>query len=232
MRGRVLLLAVLALLTALWLARRPLLVAVGRALVAEDALAPVDLLVVSNAATRADALEGARLYREGVSPRVAIAEWYVDPAIAEIRCLGIPLLDATQLTRAVLERSGVPAAAIVLMPGRAEGTEDEVTATAAYLRTDRAVRSVLFLAPRTHTARVRWLLRRRLPDQVRVAVRSAPYDTFSPDDWWHYRDVSREVMAEYLRWLNTRLLGDAWVGGASREAPVSCPCCSPTPARS
>jgi hypothetical protein len=62
---------------------------------------------------------------------------------------------------------------------------------------------------------------------VRVAVRSAPYDPFSADDWWRSRDASREVMAEYLRWVNTAILGDAW--GArlpgSGAAPVMCSCC-------
>jgi len=228
-RGRLVLLAVAALLAALWVGRRPALVAVGRALVAEDALGPADLLVASNAATRADALEAARLYDQKISPRIAIAEWYVDPATAEIHCLGVPLLDQTELARTILERSGVPAAAIQVMPGAAQGTEDEVAATAAYVRADASVRSVLFLAPRTHTARVRWLLRRRVPSGVRIAVRSAPYDTFSPDDWWHSRDMSREVMSELLRWLNTGLLGDAWSGSRISQEPARCSCCPEPP---
>lgn len=233
-RGRLVLLGAAALLAALWVGRRPILVGVGHALVAEDALGPADLLVVSNAATRADALEAARLYDQKISARIAIAEWYVDPVSAEIHCLGIPLLDPTDLARAILERSGVPAAAILVMPGRAEGTEDEVAATVAYVRANASVRSVLFLAPRTHTARVRWLLRRRLPPAVRVAVRSGPYDTFSPDDWWHSRDASREVMSELLRWVNSGLLGDAWGASPTRREPVHCSCCpdaaSPSPA--
>jgi hypothetical protein len=122
------------------------------------------------------------------------------------------------------------------MPGQAEGTEDEIAATEAFVRARKDVRSVLFLGPRTHTARVRWLLRRRLPAEVRVAVRSAPYDTFSPDDWWHSRDDSREVMAEYLRWVNTALLGDAWDGAPARRGSASCSCCPdgarPSPAPS
>ena len=94
---------------------------------------------------------------------------------------------------------------VPVMPGQAEGTEDEIAATAEYVRRNTEIQSVLFLAPRTHTARVRWLLRRRLPATVRVAVRSAPYDPFSADDWWRSRDASREVMAEYLRWVNTAM---------------------------
>ncbi len=220
------------LLAALWFGRRPVLVALGRALVVEDPLAPVDLLVVSNAAARADAIEGARLYREGISPRLAVAEWRVDPAVAEIRCLGIPLLDPTALSRAILERSGVPASAITVLPGQAEGTEDEVAAIVAYVRANERLQSVLVLVPRTHGARVRWLLHRHLRPTVRVAVRGAPYDLFSPDDWWRSREASREVMEEYLRWINTTILGDAWSRNpASLPGPsATCTCCAAGPA--
>jgi uncharacterized SAM-binding protein YcdF (DUF218 family) len=226
-RTRVVLALVLVLVASLWLGRRPLLVAMGRALVVEDPLAPVDLLIVSNAAARADALEAARLYRDGISRRLAVSDWVVDSVTAEVRCLGIPLLDPTSLSRAILERSGVPSSAIAVMPGQAEGTEDEIAATVEYVRGNAEVRSLLFLAPRTHTARVRWLLRRRLPPAVGVAVRSASYDPFYADDWWRSRDASREVMAEYLRWVNTAILGDAWGTRppGSGVAPVTCSCC-------
>jgi uncharacterized SAM-binding protein YcdF (DUF218 family) len=212
-------LALLLVAAALWLARRPLLVAIGGALVAEDAVAPVDAIVVSNASARADALEAARLYREGISARLVIAEWERDPLDTEVQRLGVPYLDSTALARAILERSGVPPAAITVLPGSAAGTEDEVAAAAAYVRAH-DLTSLLYLAPRSHTARARWLLRRRLPPPVRVAVRSARLDAFTVDGWWRSRDQSREVMAEYLRWLNSAVLGDAWRG---RPSPAAAP---------
>jgi uncharacterized SAM-binding protein YcdF (DUF218 family) len=200
-------------LATLFLARRPLLVAVGGALVAEDALTPVEVIVVSSAAARADALEAAQLYHEGISHRLVVAQWVVDPLDAELRRLGVPYLDTTVLALAILERSAVPAAAITVLPGAAGGTEDEVAAAAEYVRAE-GLRSVLYLAPRTHSARARWLLRRRLPAGVHVAVRSGRLDRYVPDGWWRSRDQSREVMSEYLRWLNSAFLSDAW-GAAS-----------------
>jgi uncharacterized SAM-binding protein YcdF (DUF218 family) len=214
----------------LWLGRRPLLGAVGRALVAEDPLVPVDAIVVSNAAARADALEAARLYRDGVSTRVVVPTWAPDPLDAELRCLGVPVLDVTALARAILDRSGVPPSAIATLPGAAAGTEDEIAAVADHVRMA-GLRSLLYVAPRSHGARARWLLRRRVPAHVHVAVRGAVVDHFDPDRWWSSRDASREVMAEYLRWLNSALLGDAW-RGRSVAAPVRCSCCDgghPTP---
>lgn len=202
---------------ALWLARRPFLTAVGGALVADDALVPADVIVVSSASARADALEAARLYAAGISPRLVIAEWVREPVDVEIERLGVPFLHVTALARAILERSGVPPSAITVLPGAASGTEDEVAAVAAYVP-DAGIRSVLYVGPRTHTARARWLLRHRLPPSVRVAARGPAADDFAADGWWRSRDQSREVMAEYLRWLNSALLGDAWRSGDARRA--------------
>lgn len=201
--------ALALVLVAAWLTREPLLTAIGGALVAEDALAPADVIFVSSASARVDALEAAELYRQGISPSLVVAEWATDPLDAELRRIGVPHLDVTALTRAVLEHSGVPAAAITILPGPVAGTEDEVAVAAEYVRT-RGVQSVLYLAPRSHSARARWLLRRRLPSSVRLVVRSGRLDPFMLDGWWRSRDDSRDVMSEYLRWLNTALFGDVW----------------------
>jgi uncharacterized SAM-binding protein YcdF (DUF218 family) len=218
-----LLVAVTVLLAVLWLARTPLLVAIGGALVAEDALAPADVIVVSNANARAAALEAARLYADGVSRRLVMAEWVHEPVDAEVQRLGVPLLAVTELARAILERSGVPPAAITVLPGAASGTEDEVAAVSAYLRRTDGVRSLLWVGPRTHTARARWLLRDAVPPSVRVAVRSSSRDDFAVDGWWRSRDQSREVMTEYVRWVNSAVLGDAWRSRSSvaRAAPAA-----------
>jgi len=194
---------------AVWIARRPLLVAIGSMLVVEDALAPVDVIVISSAGVREDSLEAAQLYHDGISRRLVVAKWFDEPLDAELRRIGVQNLDATSLALAILEHSGVPSSAVTVVPGPVAGTEDEVVATADYVRAV-AAHSVLFLAPRTHTARARWLLRRRLPPAVQLVVRSGRLDHFEVDGWWRHRDQSREVMAEYFRWLNSALLGDRW----------------------
>ncbi len=208
-RRRRALVALLLVAAALWIARRPLLIALGGALVAEDPLAPVDVMFVSSASARADALEAARLYRDGIAPRLVLAEWIREPVDVEIERLGVPYLPLTALARAILERSGVPPDAITVLPGAATGTEDEVAAAVTWVP-NAGIGSLVWVGPRTHTARTRWLLRRRLPPSVRVAVRSAAGDDFSVDGWWRSRDQSREVMSEYLRWLNTAVFRDAW----------------------
>jgi uncharacterized SAM-binding protein YcdF (DUF218 family) len=202
--------ALLLLGGALWLARRPLLTGLGAALVAEDPLAPVAAIVVSTTNVRATALEGATLYRDGVAPTLLIPRWHSDDIDAELARRGVRYLDVTGLAQAILTASGVPTAAVRVLPGAVDGTGAEVAAIAAWAQRE-APASLLYITARNHTARARRRLRRVVPPGTRVLVRASRYDRFAPDGWWHRRGAAREVMSEYLRWLNTFVLGDPWL---------------------
>lgn len=212
-QGTVLASVVVALLLVggvLWMARRPLLTALGAALVAEDPLEPVAAVVVSTTNVRASALEGAHLYHDGVAPELLIPRWHSDDLEAELARRGVRYLDATGLAQAILAASGVPADAVRVLPGAVDGTGAEVTAIAAWARSA-VPPSLLYITARNHTARARRRLRRVVPPGTRVLVRASRYDRFAPDGWWRRRDAAREVMSEYLRWLNTFVLGDPWL---------------------
>lgn len=187
---------------------RPVLQALGAALVAEGGLAPVDVIVVSNSSPVGDALEGAALYRDGVAAHVFLPGMMAQPRLAALRALGIPQLEAAELVRTVLERSGVPSAAIESLPDPVDGTETEVALIATYVRRQ-PIRRLLVITARTHSARTGWRLRHSLPAGVEVIVRSPRDDGFDPDAWWRSRDSTREVVFEYMRWVNS-LLGDLW----------------------
>jgi uncharacterized SAM-binding protein YcdF (DUF218 family) len=194
---------------AAWEARHAILSGAGALVVSEDPLGPAELMVVSNASARGDALEAARLYGAGISSRVVVLTWRAEPIDDEMRRLGVPYLPATELVHAILVHSGVPAGAIAVLPGPVDGLNSEIAVLATFAREHRP-ESLLFVTARTHTARARWLLRRTLPAGMRVAVRSPPSDRFSPRSWWESRDQSRELGEEYLRWLNTLILRDSW----------------------
>ena len=194
----------------LWLARRPLLTALGAALVAEDPVEPVAAIVVSTTNVRASALEGAQLYRDGVAPEVLLPRWHSDELDTELAKRGVRYLDATGLAQAILAASGVPADAVHLLPGEVDGTGAEVAAIAAWAQRA-APPSLLYVTARNHTARARRRLRKIVRPETRVLVRAPRYDRFAPDGWWRRRGAAREVMSEYLRWLNTFVLGDPWL---------------------
>jgi uncharacterized SAM-binding protein YcdF (DUF218 family) len=197
----------------LWLARRPLLTALGAALVAEDPVEPVAAIVVSTTNVRASALEGAQLYRDGVAPEVLLPRWHSDELDTELAQRGVRYLDATGLAQAILAASGVPSDAVHILPGEVDGTGAEVAAIAAWAQRA-APPSLLYITARNHTARARRRLRKVAPPGTRVLVRAPRYDRFAPDGWWRRRGAAREVMSEYLRWLNTFVLGDPWLAQA------------------
>jgi uncharacterized SAM-binding protein YcdF (DUF218 family) len=192
-----------------WLSRGPILTAVGRILIAEDALRRAEMIVVSNADPAADALEAARLYRQGLSAAIVLPRWISEPLDGELRRLHVPHLRTTELALAVLEQSGVPRRAVHLLSTPVDGTLAEIAEVAAFVRAAQP-HSVLFITARSHTARARWLLRRDLPAQIQVIVRSPQSDLFAADTWWQTREYSREVAMEYLRWVNTFVLHDPW----------------------
>ena len=51
---------------------------------------PVVMMVVSLASVRADALEVARLYHDGISGRIVLARWQDEPLDDDMRRLGVP----------------------------------------------------------------------------------------------------------------------------------------------
>lgn len=200
----------LAFLAAGWLLHRPAFVAIGSLLVTEDPLAPVDVVVVSNAYVRASALEAALLYREGRAPRIALLEWHTDRIDEALRREGIRAPNSTSVARSILEQGGVPPDAITVLPGTVDGTGAELAAILSWVAPAPA-RSVLYVTARTHTTRAGLRLRRELPAGVRVIVRASRWDAFDPGTWWHRRGTTREVLTEYIRWINTFVLGDLWL---------------------
>jgi uncharacterized SAM-binding protein YcdF (DUF218 family) len=209
----------------LWAARQPLLTRLGALLVAEDPLVPATVLVVSHASGRAAALEAARLHGQGTAPRILLFTWARDPVDDEVVRLGARFLPTTELLVDILVRSGVPADAIAVGPEPVDGLGSEVAAVARFAAEQRPA-SLLFITDRAHSARARWLLRRQVPSATAVAVRSPAIDGFRPDGWWRDRERSRQVVFEYVRWVNTLVLGDA-LRDRSRPASEAAPAGAP-----
>jgi uncharacterized SAM-binding protein YcdF (DUF218 family) len=195
-----------------WVNREWLLRSVAAALVVEDSALPADVIALTSSNVEACALEAAALYRESVARRVVLGVCSDCAALkGQLLELGIHYLDNPTLARLILERSGVPAGAISVLPDRVDGTETAVAAISRFVH-DNGASPVLVVTARSHTARTKWLLRRVLPPHSVVLVRSSRFDGFSITHWWRDREQAREVAMEYLRWMNAlRLPFRDWV---------------------
>jgi len=117
-------------------------------------------------------------------------------------------------------KSGVPREKITILPGAVDGTNTEITALVRYANREKP-ESLLYVTSRSHTARAGWRLRREASG-TRMLVRAPRNDDFHVESWWRSRGATREVMTEYLRSLNSYLLGDHWRGrdpSGARDAP-------------
>jgi hypothetical protein len=174
--------------------RQPVLRAAGWALVITEPVAPADVIVVSPDSGGAGALEAADLVQSGIATRVAT---FTDPPSGEdyefIR-RGLPYEDAGARQIRQLKLLGVTD--IVQISRTDVGTEGEGEVLPAWCD-QHEFRSVVFVAARDHSRRLRRVLDRAMKGHpTRVAVQPARYSSFDPDRWWETRVGVRTEIIE------------------------------------
>jgi hypothetical protein len=166
----------------------------GQVLVAEDPLAPADVIVLTVDARRPGVVEAIDLVEAGLSQRVA---FFVDPRwrIDEARVRqGVRVDDVGAGIMYDLLAAGVVDVAPI--PTAVNGTRDEGPVLARWCA-DHRVRSVIVVAPPDHTRRVRRMLRRSMKDvPTRVVVRAIRSAEFEPSRWWYTRGGVRTQLEE------------------------------------
>jgi len=174
--------------------RQPVLRAAGWARVVTEPVAPADAIVVSPDSGGAGALEAADLVQSGIATRVAV---FTDPPSGEdhefIR-RGLPYEDAAARQIRQLKLLGVTD--VVQIPRTDVGTEGEGEVLPAWCD-QHQFRSVVFVAARDHSRRVRRVLDRVMKGHpTQVTVRPARYSNFDPDRWWETRVGVRTEIIE------------------------------------
>jgi hypothetical protein len=178
--------------------RQGILRTAGWALVVDDPLAPVEVIVVAADADGAGVLEAVDLVQAGIARRVAV---FGDPPGAvdrEFLRRGVAYEDAAAIARRQLIALGVSAVEEV---GRASGTDAEARVLPEWCERH-GIRSLVFVAARDHSRRVRRVVRRSMKGgATTVIVRPARYSSFDPDRWWQTRDGTRTGIIELQKLL-------------------------------
>src|SRR5688572_4414311 len=175
----------------------------GLTLVAEDSLAPSDVVVLAPDVGDAGVLDSADLVTRGLAPRVVIASDEPSAIARELSRRGIPYEDAASRAVRLLQALGVPHAEILRLP--AGGTEDAGRMLPDWLRRH-GVRSVILVTGPDHSRRLRRVMRRNLDDSVRVTVRASRYTEFDAERWWRTRAGLRTGIVEIQKLLLDVLL--------------------------
>jgi uncharacterized SAM-binding protein YcdF (DUF218 family) len=175
----------------------------GRWLVREDPIAPADVIVVLSGGIPYRAEGAADLYRQKYAPEV----WITRPEGPEQQLseMGIRFVGEEEYSREVLMHEGVPAGAIVLLPGEIINTEEEIDEIVGDMRNRSKSRAIIVTGP-PHTRRVRALWSRLAARDQLAIVEAAREDPFDRDHWWHNTRDTYVVVREFMGLIN------AWVG--------------------
>jgi uncharacterized SAM-binding protein YcdF (DUF218 family) len=200
--------AAVVLVLALYVARRPLLTAVGRFLIVQDAPSPADAIVVLSGSVPDRILEAVDLYQAQLAPRIILTQVGQPPGLAALRARGVDLPEQYELNLNIAQRLGVPAAAISIVPTRVASTLTEAQVLVAYLRAQ-GIKSILLVTSRAHTRRASLVFRAMADGNLQINICPSRYDPFAPESWWHQHTDIRHVVTEYGKLLNYLLI-DQW----------------------
>jgi uncharacterized SAM-binding protein YcdF (DUF218 family) len=171
------LIAFLAILFVLYLARNPLLRLAGNFWVVDDPPAHADAIVVLSDDNYFGerAARAAELFKAGWAPRV----------VASGRNLR-PYASMAELMEHDLKDRGVPESAVVRFPNRAENTREEGAAVSEFVASH-GWKHILVVTSNYHTRRARYIYERLLPAGTALQVSAAHDSEFDPSGWWRTR---------------------------------------------
>jgi uncharacterized SAM-binding protein YcdF (DUF218 family) len=171
------LIAFLAVLFVLYLARNPLLRLAGNFWVVDDPPAHADAIVVLSDDNYFGerAARAAELFKAGWAPRV----------VASGRNLR-PYASIAELMQHDLKDRGVPESAIVRFPNRAENTREEAAAVSEFVASH-GWKRIVVVTSNYHTRRARYIYERLLPAGTSLQVSAAHDSEFDPSGWWRTR---------------------------------------------
>jgi uncharacterized SAM-binding protein YcdF (DUF218 family) len=188
-----------ALIVAVGLAlvfRARLLTAAADYLIVDDPLQPADVIFVLNGDYNTRPFQAAELYYQGLAPLILIARAESQPA----EKLGL-VQNETDISVAVMEKLGVPADRIVVLPvpGGVTSTFDEAGQLRQYVE-ENGIRRVLLVTSAFHTRRARWVIEKELAGlPVSLEVTAVPYAGFDATNWWRNENGLITLNNEYIK---------------------------------
>lgn len=179
-----------------------LLRTMGRYLIREDPLQKAEAIaVLAGDGGVARTLEAVRLYQDGYAPRIILTHQRLPKGYEALARLGITVPEERNIQRMVLKAMRVPAAAVLQVSERADSTKSEM-AHLVHLLKERRIRTVILVTDRSHSTRASKILARASGGTIVIISRPTRYDTFDPEEWWHSRVDTKEVLFEYQKLLD------------------------------
>jgi uncharacterized SAM-binding protein YcdF (DUF218 family) len=193
---------------AVYVARQPVLTAVGSFLVEKGPLRPADAIVVLGGSRPDRILEAIDLYQAGWAPRLVLTRGKPSAGIEALRARGGHMAEPHEVNVSIALQLGVPAQAVVVVSRASESTATEAEAVIRYVL-QKEWQRVIVVTSKLHTRRAGWIYRTLAAGSVEVVMRPSRYDAFDSAQWWQSRTFTRRVVIEYQK-LVVFAFRDSW----------------------
>lgn len=177
---------------------------VGRLLVVEDPLQHARAVVILSGVPPYRAIEAAKIYRQGWAPEVWLFtddSRETDKAFAG---LGIHHISEAEYDQQVLQRLGVPKAAIRILEPLTTNTASELLQIGRELKNQAAAKVILVTSP-VHTRRSRLIWRLVVGEHPQAILRHDDSEPTDPQHWWRTTRDVEAVEHEVLGLIDARL---------------------------
>ena len=180
----------------------------GHMIVATDPVQPAEAVFVLGGSRVNRSMEAVRLYREGMVRRILRSRGGADHEEAELARQGIHVPnDADMMRDLLVNRIGLPATAVVILPVVVDNTAQEAEAIRSMAQAERWTRLIV-ITDRASTRRAGFIFRRALGDGVQVMVTCNRNEGYVPGRWWatrlSFRSTFYEVPKLIVTWLGLR----------------------------
>jgi uncharacterized SAM-binding protein YcdF (DUF218 family) len=180
--------------------RAPLLTGLANDWIVNEPLAKADVIVVLGGGVETRPFEAARLYHQGLAPKILI----MNPKPVPTSGLGLTPSEA-ELTRQILTNQGVPASALVILANEVTSSYEESMAFRDWAKTN-VIKNVIIPTDIFHTRRVRWLYRKELKNTgIQVSVEAVPMREYTARDWWRNEHGIVAFQNEILKFAYYRI---------------------------
>ena len=183
-----------SLLLLCFIFRSPLLTGVAEAWVVNDPTTKADAIVILGGGLENRPFAAAKLYRDGVAPRVL----YMNVKLSPAEEIGVTSSEG-DVTRRILLNQGVPDTAMTMIGNGVASTYDESLAVRVWLATN-AAKSILIATDLSHTHRARWIFRKELKGtDVDVFVHAIQPKEYGSTNWWLHEQGLIAFQNEFVK---------------------------------
>ena len=178
-----------------------LFMSAGRFITDEDPLEKADAIYVLGGTWATRPLESVDLYKEGYAPHIVMSPGSQDTGEVVLARRGNPIpRDVDYMIGLMVDKMGVPAGAVELLPGDVDNTAQEAEMIESTVKA-RGWRSLIVITDRASTRRAAYAMRRVLGPDIHIIMRASRYDYYAPGKWWKNRQTFRMTFYEVPKLL-------------------------------